>query len=171
MRAVYVVLGIGAFGIAVGCSLDFPSAEPELTEVAPAAEAPREDAGDADPGDPSLDGSSPGLDASSLDGSSLDGSSLDGSSLDGSSPDGSSPDASSPGYCDVPADCTGLPHPQCLGYFTCEAHACTWHCGPSGEEKCGEVTCKAGTVCCNASCGICTAPGDSCTQETCGSKE
>jgi len=35
------------------------------------------------------------------------------------------------GWCETAEDCQGqpLPVPACVGYFTCEANDCAWHCG------------------------------------------
>lgn len=52
------------------------------------------------------------------------------------------------GYCDVAEDCEGqpLPVPACVGFFTCEAHACVWRCGtvplpcdPAAWRDCGDA--------------------------------
>ncbi len=54
--------------------------------------------------------------------------------------------------CDVPADCQGLPHPDCEGGWSCTKGECSWSCeGPKGcysDNECpsGKV-CNAGDVC------------------------
>ncbi len=36
-------------------------------------------------------------------------------------------------YCDAPADCNGLIHPEVLGAWACNANACAWHAGPQWQ--------------------------------------
>jgi hypothetical protein len=60
------------------------------------------------------------------------------------------------GWCETAADCYGQPIivPLCLGYFTCAANACAWHCGPQPltcdpavPRACGdELVCVAASL-------------------------